>query len=113
MPVTVGTHGDAGLTPFQFQQVTVSSTVLALVIPGGSIPRRLVLGVHSGAIRVRWDGGTAKFDRGPSAAGEHGRGGYDAHGGADRRGGDYGLSHGPDGTTDAEVAYTIETEEVS
>jgi hypothetical protein len=56
MPITVGPHGDVGLTPVQFQQVTVSSTVLALVIPGGVEPRRLVLGVQAGAIRVRWDG---------------------------------------------------------
>jgi hypothetical protein len=109
MPVTVTPHGDAGLTPRQFQQVTVSSTVVALVIPAGVIPRRLVLGVHSGAIRCRWDGGNPTSTVGHLMQASTGAVDMTHMGELIGAAAITGFRMIRDGTTDAEVAYTLES----
>jgi hypothetical protein len=110
MPVTVTPHGDAGLTPVFFKQVLVSTTVLALEIPDGIIPRRVVLTVHPNALRVRWDGkGVPTTTEGHQLVAGSGPSadvarGYELIGEPEIRG----FRMIRNGSTDSETAYTIE-----
>jgi hypothetical protein len=108
MPVPVSPYGDIGLTPIQFQQITVSTTVTALIIPAGAVPRRAVVSVHSGGIRVRWDGGDPTTTTGHLWQASSGA--VDLTRAAELVGSlaITQLRMIRDGTSDAEVAYTLE-----
>jgi hypothetical protein len=55
MPLVIVHTGAPGPTAISFQQVTASTTALALVFPEGAIPKRVWLTVHTNAIRYRYD----------------------------------------------------------
>jgi hypothetical protein len=55
MPQVISHTGSTGLTAVAFQQVTVSTTAVALSIAEDVIPKRVWLTVHTNAIRYRFD----------------------------------------------------------
>jgi hypothetical protein len=56
MPITLNHTGAQGVTAVSFQQVTVSTTAMALTIPPGIRPKMVFLSVHTNGIRYRLDG---------------------------------------------------------
>jgi hypothetical protein len=56
MPLMIAHSGSSGLSAVGFQQTTVSTTALSLVIPVGVTPQRALLTVNSNAVRYRTDG---------------------------------------------------------
>jgi hypothetical protein len=110
MPVVLPVIDGAGsLRALKFVQVVVSTTVIGFDIPPGVSPRRVIVSIHTNAIRIRWDGG----DPTPAVGHQLAAGGgpaADASRGFELLGAEairnfrmcrYGAS-------DAEVAYTIE-----
>jgi hypothetical protein len=101
--------GGGMLRATRFVQVMVSAAAIGFDIPPGMSPRRVILSIHTNAVRVRWDGGAPtetlghQLTAGAGPANDVSRG-FELMGTEAIR--NFRMCR--NATADAEVAYTLE-----